>query len=168
MNTKTETFYRCGEDLKPLPYEYKECGLPNIFLHNGYEVKEREGDCFVSIIDMEGLHRTIGEHIICNRKELSPAEIRFLRKAMNMTQAELGRDMGQSSQQVARWEKGVSAIPGPADRLLRIIFQVRMMDDEELEAFIRELSSIEEMDERPEQPIVFHHDAETWRDRMAA
>ncbi|OHT22184.1 helix-turn-helix domain-containing protein [Edaphosphingomonas haloaromaticamans] len=166
--SNTETFYRCGEDLKSIPYEYKECGLSGIFLQNGFSRKERDGEEFISIIDMEGLHRSIGEHLVSNRKELAPAEIKFLRKTMDLTQAELGRMMGQSSQQVARWEKGASAIPGPADRLLRILFIVRNMDDEELEEFINHLESIEELDERADQTVTLHRQHDAWTDRLAA
>ncbi|WP_157218705.1 helix-turn-helix domain-containing protein [Flavisphingomonas formosensis] len=157
-------FIRNGEDVRSVPYEYKESGLQGIFLHNGYDAVEYDGEQYVSVVDTKGLHRCIGAHIVFNRKELAPAEIKFLRKTMDMTQSELGRCIGQSSQQVARWEKGQSVIPGPADRLLRAIFLLKTMDPEEREEFLSLLQNIEEMDERPPQRLDFCFAEDEWKD----
>ena len=129
------------------PYEYRECGLRGIFLHNGFEVVERDGEQYVAIINTDGLQCAIGAYLVRNRKSLAQDEIRFLRKTMDMTQAELGRWMGQSSQQVARWEKGQSEIPGPADRLLREIFRLKTMEPDERGDFLNLLKAMEDMEE---------------------
>ncbi|MCJ2180806.1 helix-turn-helix domain-containing protein [Novosphingobium album (ex Hu et al. 2023)] len=160
-----EHFVRDGEDLSAVPYEYKECGLPGIFLHNGYRIEEFEGEQYVAICDTLALHQAIGTQLVCKKKELAPAEIRFLRKTMELTQSDLAGLMGQSSQQVARWEKGASAIPGPADRLLRVIFLVSTMEDNE---FLDLLKDLEEMDETPLEGLDFWHEGDTWSDRKAA
>jgi len=148
------------------PYEYKESGLDGIFLHNGYDVIEHEGEKYVSIVDTEGLHRRIGEFLVANRKEFAPNEIRFLRKTMDLTQSELGRWMGKDSQTVARWEKGQTEIPTVADRLLRAIFQLRTMAPEEREAFLDLLRDIEDMDELTPRRVEMYLAADgRWLDR---
>lgn len=164
MNDLAEHFVRDGEEISSTPYEYKECGLPGIFLHNGYAIEEMDGEQFVSITDTLALHQAIGHHLVTNRKELAPTEVRFLRKTMDMTQAELGRMMGQSSQQVARWEKGTSAVPGPADRLLRVMFLIATGD----EVMIELLKELEEMDDAPNSEADFWHEGDGWNDRKAA
>ena len=161
--TKASHFVRNGEEIRSVPYEYTESGLQGIFLHSGYETADIDGETFVSVIDTEGLHRCIGEHIVFNRKELSSEEVKFLRKTLDMTQSELGRWIGQSGQQIARWEKGQSTIPGPADRLLRAIFLFQTMDEEERDEFIELLQSLDEMDEQPPQRLDFRFE-EGWKD----
>lgn len=138
---------RSGEARAAQPYEYRECGLEGVFLHNGYHVINHDGEEFVSIVDTEGLHRRIGEQLVIHSKELSPNEIRFLRKTMDLTQSELGRWMGKDSQTVARWEKGQTDIPKVADRLLRAIFLLQTMDPEERENFLSILRDIEDLDD---------------------
>jgi DNA-binding transcriptional regulator YiaG len=118
---------------------------------------------YVSVIDTAGLHRCIGEHIVYTRKELTPEEIRFLRKAMDLTQSELGLWMGQSSQQVARWEKGQSAIPGPADRLLRAIFLEETRGEDGSWDFLDLLRSIEQLDDTPPRKLAFCFDGDSWQ-----
>jgi DNA-binding transcriptional regulator YiaG len=149
--------------MRAIPYEYRECGLTGIYLHSGYDAVEHEGEKYVSVIDTLGLHRCIGEHIVYTRKELLPEEIRFLRKTMDLTQSELGQWMGQSSQQVARWEKGQSAIPGPADRLLRAIFLCEIRKTSEVWSFMDFLQSIEELDDSPPRELVFCFDGSNWQ-----
>lgn len=168
MTITANHFMRHGEAVRSEPYEYVESGLKGIFLHSGFEIEEFDGEEFVSIDDLEGLHHCIGEHLALNRKELAPEEIRFLRKTMNLTQSELARAMGQSSQQVARWEKGHCAIPGPADRLLRLMFLLTAMDSDQQEKFIELLKSIDEMDETLDRKVVFQRCGDEWHDRLAA
>ena len=164
MTCKAEFIHR-GEALKAVPYEYNECGLEGIFLHSGYDTIEHDGECYVSVVDTEGLHRRIGEFIVANRKELAPDEIRFLRKTMDLTQSELGRWIGQSSQQVARWEKGHSEMPGPADRLLRAIFLLRTMAPDEREEFLKLLRDIEDMDDLTPRRVEMYLNDGRWEDR---
>jgi len=163
--TNKADFIRKGEAMCATPYEYKECGLEGIFLHNGYHAMEHDGEHFVSVFETEKLHRKIGEYIVATRKELAPDEIRFLRKTMDLTQSELGRWIGQSSQQVARWEKGQSEIPGPADRLMRAIFLLRTMAPDEREEFLQLLRDIEDMDELTPRRVELYLKGGQWQDR---
>ncbi len=115
-------FYRNGQSVVAKPYHYTMCGLDDVYLLNGFTPKETSYGSGVTVSDVEGLHRAIGFLLVNERKTLSPKELRFLRKEMNLTQAELGLKIGQSDQQVARWEKGENEVPGPAERLIRILY----------------------------------------------
>ena len=148
------------------PYEYRECGLEGIYLHNGYDIIEHEGEKYVSVIDTEGLNRRIGEFLVAHRKTLAADEIRFLRKTMDLTQSELGRWMGKDSQTVARWEKeGQTEIPAVADRLLRAIFQLKTMSPEERENFMDLLRNIEDMDEITPRRVEMYLNDGRWQDK---
>lgn len=161
--TTARHFIRVGEAPRAVPYEYKESGLAGIYLHNGYEPVEHDGERFVAIKDTLGLNRCIGRHIVYTRKEMSPAEIRFLRKTIEFTQSELGRRMGQSDQQVARWEKGQSNIPGPADRLLRAIFLDKTRGPDDSWTFMELLESIDQLDDSPPRKAAFCFDGDSWQ-----
>jgi len=66
-----------GEDLGE-PRLYDVSGLPNVFLLNGYDVIHRDGEEYVAVTDVAGLHRAISKHMVLTHKVLSPAEFRFI------------------------------------------------------------------------------------------
>jgi DNA-binding transcriptional regulator YiaG len=104
------------------PLQYTDCGLEDVYLVSGYEwVDTPEGKSLV-IKDLDKLLRAIGLYLVTEKKMLSGKEVRFLRKELNMTQAELGRYAGLSHQQVARWEKGESEITESAAAILRLLY----------------------------------------------
>ena len=133
---------------RPSPYAYTVCGLDNIFLLNGYRTDYHDGEESISVIDVEGLHRAIGRHLVLHRKGLSPKEVRFLRKTMDLTQAELAAKLGNDAQSVARWEKGTCEMPGTAEKLLRVTFLAENMRDDSDLAILRKLlvSVMDELD----------------------
>lgn len=111
-----------GESAKT-PYHYTECGLENVYLVSGYDSEDdAELGTMVYVRDADKLHCAIGEWLVRNKKVLSGNELRFLRKEMNLTQAELGSLLGMTDQAVARWEKEKHDISGPADYLIRALF----------------------------------------------
>ncbi len=141
-----DAFCWSGEEVQREPYAYTVCGLDNIFLLNGYQVSHHDGEESVSVIDVDGLHRAIGRHLVLHRKGLSPKEVRFLRKTMDLTQAELAAKLGNDAQSVARWEKGTCEMPGTAEKLLRATFLAEnIVDDSDLAILRRLLVSV--MDE---------------------
>ena len=107
------------------PYQYRHCGLENVYLVNGYTIKDTPYGEALSIHDIDGLHRAIGMYLIREKKTLTGPEARFLRHELDLSQRTLGELMDKSSQAVARWEKGTSKIDGPADRLLRLLYVQR-------------------------------------------
>ena len=122
-----DSFYLEGETVKTAPYRYRACGLDKFYLLNGYYIEDQDGEDHVSISDIDGLHRAIGRHLVTHRRALSVKEIRFLRNTLDLTQAELAARLGNTSQSVARWEKGETEMPGAAEKLLRAIFLVSII-----------------------------------------
>ena len=104
-------------------YHYKESGLDNVFLVDGYQRQKTAYGAAVSIHNVEALHKAIGQEIIRNARGLNGAELRFLRIEMDLTQARLASLLGSEEQTLRRWEKArAKAIPGPADRMLRALY----------------------------------------------
>lgn len=135
----TREFYRNGQSVVNKSYHYKQCGLDDVYLLNGFKEKKTPYGNGVTITDVDGLHRAIGYLLVRERKALSAKELRFLRKEMGLTQAELGLKIGQSDQQVARWEKGDCDIPGPAERLIRIIYTMACVPAKRRSALLNKL-----------------------------
>lgn len=115
-------FKLSGLPLAGEPLAYRECGLDDVVLLNGFHRETIEGEEFISIDHVEELWRAIGLWLVLRRKTLQPKDVRFLRLHADLTQAELAEILRVSDQSVARWEKGQTEIPGPAELGIRIAF----------------------------------------------
>ncbi len=107
---------------KAEPYHYRECGLDNIWLLGGYSLEDTPDGELLFVEDQEALHRVIGLSIINRGDPITGRELWFLRQELKLTQERLARLLNADVQAVARWEKGRSRIPGPADRLIRYLY----------------------------------------------
>lgn len=103
-------------------YHYKECGLNNIYLRNGYEQVETAEGIAVGIHAVDELMRVIAEGVATKRGHLTGRELRFLRVELDLSQKALGELMGKSDQSVANWEKGEVPIPVLADKAIRDMY----------------------------------------------
>jgi DNA-binding transcriptional regulator YiaG len=101
-------------------YHYTESGLQNVWLKNGYVIRNTPYGKSVAIHDVEGLHRLIGR-AIAQQPRLSGAQLRFLRKEMDMSQSALALLVGTSEQNVSLWERR-GRVPKTSDRLIRLIY----------------------------------------------
>jgi DNA-binding transcriptional regulator YiaG len=130
-------------------YHYKESGLRNIWLANGYDRQSTPYGPGTSIHNVEELHRAIGRALIAKGGKLTGSEFRFVRQELGMSQAKLALFFGNSEQAVALWEKQ-SSVPKWADRFLRALYR----EDTEGNAGIREIierladSDIDDGDDR--------------------
>lgn len=100
-------------------YHYTESGLENVYLDGGFQL----ADGRLVIKDIDGLHKVIGRALISSKKNLTGREIRFLRQEMLMSQSTLAKLLEVSEQAVARWEKGKSGLPKPAEALIRLLYR---------------------------------------------
>jgi len=155
--------HRGEKDKSPL--HYTACGLDNVYLVSGYALENTPYGEGLSIKHADQLHKAIGLYLARQKNALSEKELRFLRKQMNLTQAELGRLIGLSSQQVARWEKGESDISGPADRLVRGLY----IQDVGSSLDLQELASrLEEIHAPAREKAIFAKTSQGWVYRKAA
>lgn len=159
MRNKTPIWHHDGEKNKEI-IQYKGCGLDDVYLASGYDRYETPYGSGISIKNLESLHAQIGLHLIKYRKALSGKEIRFLRHQMDLTQSELARFFGCNVQQVARYEKDQNKLTGPADRLLRLLFEEHVRQS----GSVRELLEfIDSMDDAADDHIVFEVVDGEWR-----
>ena len=144
-------------ELQAEPFHYKMCGLDDVFLLNGFTVEETDYGRGASIHDALELHKTIGQHLILKKQALSPRAVRFLRREMDLTQEELAKRLGVTAQTVARYEKGETDIPGPADKLLRFVYAMHLLTEKERKAVLDALNAAlsEDADDRAPAPVYF-------------
>lgn len=163
---KHEKFY-CG-DAAPAekPYHYKECGLDNIYLMNGYNIEEVDGEEYVSIDSVDELWKAIGLNLVTSKKILSPKEIRFLRGQMNKTQADIASILRVEDQTVARWEKGKVKLSGAADVAFRLLFLASDVAQPEgndiLSGWLTTIRKLVESDSPSSDDIAFVQHGSTW------
>jgi putative transcriptional regulator len=103
-------------------YHYRECGLNNIYLANGFKIIKTDRGEAISIHDIDGLHCAIGMRLVSSKKDLSGDELRFLRHEMLMSQNTLASLLGVNEQAVRRWENGRTTIPKPSESLIRLLY----------------------------------------------
>jgi putative transcriptional regulator len=127
-------------------YRYRECGLDDVTLVNGYKrVKTPYGEG-VSIVDIDGLHTAIADVLTKKPGPLTAQEFRFLRKHLKLSQDALANLIGADVQALARWEKSKSAIPGPSDRLLRALCEQHAKGDADIREIVERLRDADERD----------------------
>ncbi|WP_017445234.1 helix-turn-helix domain-containing protein [Gayadomonas joobiniege] len=124
-------------------YHYKDCGLSYIYLTNGFNVEEIDGEEYVSIDNLYDLHTLIGQNIISQVRAITSEEFKFLRIELNMSQKSLGHLLGVDTQTVARWEKGQTAIPRTADVTLRALYAESNGSDSQIGLMLNILSDAE-------------------------
>jgi DNA-binding transcriptional regulator YiaG len=123
-------------------YHYVESGLPNVWLHNGFVVKETSYGDAVAITDVQGLHDAIGKAVAQKPAALSGPEFRFLRKELGLSQERLGIIVGLTSQAVAIWEKSGN-IPTISDRYLRGLYLEAKTGDADLMDAISKINDLD-------------------------
>jgi hypothetical protein len=132
-------------------------GLPNVFLEDGYAHRETGEGRVVVVHDIPGLYVAIGE-AVARRRDLTGAEVRFLRKRLELSQAELAACLQTSEQTVSLWERGKVNIPGSESMLLRVLYLERMQ---------RRPSAwqlAESTDTQAPERLVFRKTVEGWRE----
>ncbi|WP_158553304.1 MULTISPECIES: helix-turn-helix domain-containing protein [Mesorhizobium] len=164
---KNEQKFYCGDNAPAAkPYHYKECGLDNIYLMNGYHIEEEDGEDYVSIDSADELWKAIGLDLVRAKKILSPKEIRFLRGQMEKTQSEVATLLRVDDQTVARWEKGKVKLSGTADIAFRVLFLgSRVAQPEGSEILARWLETVRKLIERDapaSDDLLFVQHGDTW------
>ncbi len=76
-------------------------------------------DEMTGIPDMQGLARAAAMARALNPARLSGKEVRFIRRALDMTQKEFAEAMDLSPEHVSRWENDHRGVGGASEKLVR-------------------------------------------------
>lgn len=139
---------------------YDGCGLKNVWLVNGYEEVDTPYGRGVKYVDLMGLHRAIAAAIVDKPGTLTAEELRFLRKELLLSQKGLAELIGTKDQTIARWERGLNAVPGIADRLVRALYREHAEGNSKLRQLVERLN---ELDAAEPAPLRFEHLDAGWK-----
>jgi DNA-binding transcriptional regulator YiaG len=101
-------------------YHYRQCGLDNVWLENGHEVKATPYGSAVAVRDVSGLHALLAARLVEKTGPLTGKEFRFLRSWLGMTQEALAGMMGVTVGAVSLWERK-DAVPSLNEKMLRLM-----------------------------------------------
>lgn len=123
------------------PYHFKAPGLPNVYLLNDVKIERDPGyGELVTIDHLPDLIMAVAFSLVAKPERLTGAEMRFLRKRMGATQADLAKELWVSEQTVAHYEKGktdAGPCPVSGDRALRLLFLAHVVDDDDIAEELR-------------------------------
>lgn len=142
-------------------YHYTESGLRNVWLANGYKVRNVGGEEAVAIHDVDQLHKVIGRNL-ARKPSLTGVELRFLRKEMGLSQKRLADMLGSSEQTVSLWERG-GRMPVGYDRLVRAFYLEFLDGNVKLQEMVERLI---DLDRTEDEKVIFEDTDSGWK--MAA
>jgi DNA-binding transcriptional regulator YiaG len=146
-------------------HHYRESGLSNVYLINGFRYVETPYGRSVIIEDVDGLHRAIGQFLTREKKSLSRREFQFLRHELDLSQARLAGLFGVDAQSVARWEEGRVKIPGAVERMIRAVYEERIGGSRTVTQILDGLAELVDM---IDQELSVEDTDEGWRPAEAA
>ena len=127
-------------------YQYRECGLDNVWLKGGFErVSSPYGDA-VFIKDSQSLHECIALCLTSKPARLTGAEFRFLRTHLDLSQMMMGQLCGVSDRSVRGWESSDEPIGGAEDTIIRVIYRERRDPKTTYEGFAKALRELQAAD----------------------
>ena len=141
-------------------YHYRESGLRNVWLANGYAEHDTPYGPGIAFDDAEGLHRAIARGLVAKGGKLTGAELRFLRREMGLSQARLAGLLGNEAQTVALWEKRGTQ-PKLADRFIRALWREQNEGNAHIRAMIERLVDTDAKD--GDARIVAEQDEDGWK-----
>ena len=145
-------------------YQYTECGLDYVYLVGGYDIVESPTGRHVTITDIDGLHKVIGQFLIHKKKDLDGDEIRFLRHELGLSQAILAGLLDVSEQAINRWERGKSNVNKPAEALIRALYAEHINEKSGIKRMLKKIVDLEEaMDDR----LMLHATDDKWEHAVA-
>lgn len=142
-------------------YHYKGCGLPNVYLANGYKETTTAYGASVAINDVEGLHGAIADQLVMKPIALTPDEFRFLRTFLEMSQKKLGELVGTSDQTIANWEKGNTSIDKAAETILRMLVREHRGGNVVVRQFVERLNETDRQERL--EALTFRQSRKSWR-----
>lgn len=127
----------------PEGYHFKESGLDYVYLLNGYEIEEEDGEEFVTIHNADKLQQEIARTVLLHKSELEAQEVRFLRSLLGITQKQLADYLGVSDREVQRWEDPANSnnIKAGNDCTLRILVWEKYLGEKGVIAFLERCKS---------------------------
>lgn len=141
-------------------HKLKGSGLPNVYLVGGVTVESAGEDQTTAYSNLDGLYKAIARAIAIRSGSMGCNELRFLRKRLEITQADVAALGGKTEQAAAKWEKGTLPIPKAEANLLRLLTLSRFGTRDDIS---RVASQLMNGSSTPEYPYVIRFDGTGWK-----
>lgn len=123
---------------------YTACGLPNVWLANGYTRKETKHGTAISVKDIDGLHQLLASKLVEKKNLLTGYEFRFLRVQLGLTQEGLGKFLDVSENAVSLWERK-DTVPSVHDHMLRLMVMAKFNGNTKISDAIERVQTVEKL-----------------------
>lgn len=125
-------------------YHYKECGLPNVWLENGYKVKQTSYGDAVSVVDADGLLRELAHNLACKKGRFTGRELWFVRSVLCLSQKNMARLLGTTEQSLSLWERK-GRMPKASEALARALTLEHLGGNPKIGELIDRINTVERM-----------------------
>jgi DNA-binding transcriptional regulator YiaG len=129
-------------------YQYRDCGLDNVWLSGGFERSDSPYGEVVFVRDMDGLHQCIAQCLVSKAGPLSGPEFRFLRTELDLSQSAMGLLCGRDERTVRSWESSEEGICEPANTIVRFVYTQRHEPAARFEAVSKAIHALQLADKR--------------------
>lgn len=151
--------FECGGVLKPHQEDYPYDSLPGAII-KGVTVWRCQGceEWEVELPRIASLNRALAGILLRKPARLTGDEMRFLRKYLGLSGADLARKMDVAPATVSRWEQGRTPISQNKDRFLRLM----VATEQPVRNYFAELESVATQDPEPTDLCIEDRSGE-WR-----
>jgi DNA-binding transcriptional regulator YiaG len=126
------------------PWHYTQCGLDNVWLENGFELRDTPYGRAIAVHDVDGLHRLLAGELARKQGALTGREFRFLRSWLGLTQEGLASLMDVSEGALSLWERK-GAVPAVNDKLLRLMVLAQTDGDSSIRQAIERVNTVQKL-----------------------
>ena len=148
--------------MTPELYHFDDAGLNNVWLANGYTLRDTPYGSAVAIEDIEGLTRVICQALVRKPGRLVGSEFRYLRLHLRLSQKSLAKLFGNTEQSVANWEKR-GRVPLWADKHIRLLWEAAQNGQETVKRVVDRINEVERL---VHQRIILTETRTGWRSRV--
>ena len=145
-------------------YHYKECGLDNVWLENGFTAKATPYGKAVAIDDAIDLHKVLTLNLTMKKGRITGKELRFMRVVLGMSQEGLGKCVGATEQSVSLWER-TGKVPQSADSIVRMLASEKLNGNSKVSDVIERINTVERL---CNQRIVARESKHKWTSKIEA
>lgn len=143
-------------------YQYRDCGLDNVWIEGGFEEIESPYGPGIAIHDLDGLHRCIASCLLTKHGFLTGAEFRFLRTELDLSQPIMGDLCGRGERTVRDWESRDELVDEPANTIIRFVYEQRHNPSANYEGLSRKIKQLQARDKEFHE-LKLRRTAEGWK-----
>jgi putative transcriptional regulator len=126
-------------------YHYVECGLPDVWLANGFEILPSPYGDTIKIDNLDGLHKCIAMCLVSKADALTGDEFKFLRTELDYSQFSLAGILSVTDRTIRDWE-AQAAVTEPANTMIRFIYKQTYQPDANFVEMSKALRRVQELD----------------------